>query len=647
MSTRCPVLVLFALLGAVPALAQTPTGGSWREEVRRLRDAPIVLPARGAAKQGRLAPLLAARRPTTALVESIVAESEPNDSVRTADSAALGDQATGVVNPAGDVDTWFVDLAAGQFFSADVDAAQNGSPLDATLQLIASDGTTSLAFNDDFDGFDSRISYRVLTSGRYYVVIRAFGATGGPGLTYAINFGKVICPVVGTEQEPNDSPGTAAPVAIGDSGSGEICPADDNPAGDVDYWAFTARAGTTIELDVDAEQLGLPVDPVIALYASDGTTRLAFNDNADGADSRLQYSIITTGTYYATVAEVVGSGGNPFPYVFHFRSITPGPGDPITVRAEGLGLPLGLAVGSTGDLFVGDVAGNRVVRASGQGVVTTFAAGIPAPFGLAFDAFGHLLVASVDGAVYRVTPQGQATRFITDAEIPFWIAVAPDGRIWLTDLSDRSLRRYSPTGQFEARFDAVAVGGSGPGPLAIGPSGEPYFSQGTEIWKLEDGQLRRVFTDASIIWAFAFDVAGNVYVPSPVAGRLKVFDAAGTTVADPFAVGPDAPQALAFGRDGTGATVARVFATDTRVGRVFEVNPAGVGHPGLPVGYVPSFTLDVATAGLLGAGGLSAADVQYLDALGNRNGRYDVGDLQAYLRMVGGLPAQRRPGSDR
>ncbi len=618
---RVSILVLLAVVGATPGLTQTPSHGSWRDAVRQLRTAP----------KARLT-----RR--SAHATSIVAESEPNNTVPTADSVAFGDQATGVVNPAGDVDTWFVDLTAGQFLSVDVDAAQVGSPLDPTLELIAPDGTTSLAFNDDFDGFDSRISYRVPQSGRYYVLIRAFGATGGPGLTYVINFGKVICPVVGTEQEPNDTPGTAAPVAIGDSGSGEICPHDDNPTGDVDYWAFTARAGTTIELDVDAAALGLFVDPVIALYASDGTTQLAFNDDQDGADSRLQYSIITTGTYYATVADAAGSG-NPFPYIFHFRSITPGPGDPITVRAEGLGRPLGLAVGSTGDLFAGDLTGNRIVRVSGQGVVTTFAPGIPSPFGLAFDAFGRLLVASGDGAVYRVTPQGQATRFITDAGAPFWIAVAPDGRIWLTDLSDRSLRRYSSTGQFEARFDAISVGGSGPGPLAIGPSGEPYFSQGAEIWKLTNGELRRVLGSAFIIWAFAFDVAGNIYAPAPVAGRIQLFDATGAIVADTFAIGPDAPQAVAFGRDATGATVARLFATDTRVGRVFEVNPAGVAHPGQPVGYVaPRVPLDVAAASLLGGGGLSAADLQYLDALGNHNGRYDVGDFEAYLRTVGGLP---------
>src|SRR5213594_899006 len=96
---RISILVLLAVVGATPGLAQTP----------------------------------------------IVDESEPNDNVRTADSVALGDQARGVVNPAGDVDTWFVDLPAGQFLSVDVDAAQVGSPLDATLELIAPDGSTSIS----------------------------------------------------------------------------------------------------------------------------------------------------------------------------------------------------------------------------------------------------------------------------------------------------------------------------------------------------------------------------------------------------------------------------------------------------------------------------------------------------------------------
>jgi len=619
---RIAILAVLVLVGATPLRAQTPRPGSWQDAVRRLRDAHVG----HAIRSVRVAASPAA----------IIAESEPNDSIRTADSIALGDQAVGVLNPARDVDVWFVDLTEGQLFSVDVDAQVLGSPLDAQLVLFAPDGRTVLAFNDDFDGFDSRISFRVPASGRYFVLISSFGQNGGsPQARYALNFGTVTCTAVGTEHEPNDSPGTATRVTIGDSGTGEICPVVERPAGDVDYWAITAQAGTTLDLAIDAASFGFVGDPILALYAPDGTTRLAFNNDFIGSDSRLQFSITTTGTYYATVANVLGFG-DPFRYTLLVRTIVPGPGDPITVRAENLGIPLGLAVGSTGDVFVSDVSGNRILRVSIAGAVTTFAAGIPSPVSVAFDASGQLLVTSLAGGVYRVTPQGQATRFITDGIFPFWIAVAPDGRIWITDLGNRSLRRYSATGQFETSFDAIGIGQSGPGPLAIGPSGEPYVSNGTEIWRLRNGRFERLLTDGSLIWAFAFDVAGNIYAPSPVAGTLKLFDSTGAVLADPFAVGPDAPQAVAFGRDGTGATLVRVFAIDPQVGRLFEVNPAAVRQRGLP-GYVtPPFSLDVAAAGLLGAGGLSAADVQYLDALGNHNGRYDVGDFRAYLRVLQG-----------
>ena len=626
--------IVAALVSTAPALlAQQPVAGSWSEQVRQLRRAhmPTVKTARR---------LTVSR--STASATSVLLESEPNNTVATADSAALGDQATGIVNPAGDVDVWFLDLTAGQFLSVDVDATEAGSALDPVIALFAPDGVTQIATNDDFDGLDSRISHHITESGRYFVAIRGFGNQGGPTATYAINFGLVTCAAVGTEEEPNDAPETATPIAIGATGFGEVCARDGFPIGDVDYWAFTAEAGTAIELDVDAEELGVFSDPFLAAFAGDGFTLIAFNDDEDGRDSRLQFSITTTGTYYAAVSTIADPGGNPFPYRLHVRLTAQGPGDPITVHSGKVGFPLGLAVGSTGDVFVGDVTGSRVLRVSGPDAVTTFADGIQSPLGLAFDAFGSLLVASGDGVVYRVTPQGQATPFITDAGIPFWIAVAPDGRIWLTDVSDRSLRRYSPTGRFETRFDLGSIGQFGPGPLAIGPSGEPYVSNGSEIWKLVNGQPQRVFGAAFVIWGFAFDVAGNIYAPAPAAGRITLFDPAGVMLADPFAVGPDAPQAVAFGRDGTGATVARLFATDPRVSRLLEVNPAGVAHPGLPGFIPPPFPTDVAVASLLGGAGLSAADRQYLDGLGNHNGRYDVGDLAAYLKLINDLLGRNR-----
>jgi len=183
---RIAILAVLVLVGATPLRAQTPRPGSWQDAVRRLRDAHVVHAIRG---------VRVAASPTT-----IIAESEPNDSIRTADSIALGDQAVGVLNPARYVDVWFVDLTEGQLFSVDVDAQVLGSPLDAQLVLFAPDGRTVLASNDDFDGFDSRISFRVPASGRYFVLISSFGQNGGsPQARYALNVGTVTCTALFTE----------------------------------------------------------------------------------------------------------------------------------------------------------------------------------------------------------------------------------------------------------------------------------------------------------------------------------------------------------------------------------------------------------------------------------------------------------------
>ncbi len=623
------LLALAMVSCPAPSLAQTHSSGSWPEEIERFRE------TRAASLP--LGPAPGVRTPSV----GTLVESEPNPVPSLADSAALGVDAVGSIDPESDLDTWYLDLPAGILLSVDVDAESLGSPLDPVIALVGPDSATVLAFDNDADGRDSRISFPIPESGRYFVAIRSVGHVGAPDFTYVIHFTSVGCAAVGSEREPDGTPGTASPLGTDGSGTGELCPGERNPAGDVDFWAFAARAGTTLELDIDATEPGPPGgvfvggDPFLELFASDGITRLAFNDDADGRDSRLQFSVVTTGTYYAAVSTRAEAGWNPLEYALHVRTVAAGPGDPVAVRAQGLSTPFGLAVGSTGDLFVGELTGNRVVRISGEGVVTTFAAGIQVPLGIAFDAFGYLLVVSQDGIVYRVDPSGRARPFITDAESPFWIAVARDGRIWITNVADGSLRRYGPTGRFEARFDAKGIGGLGPGPLSVGPGGDPFFSNGTEIWRLANGRIERVLGDTTLIRAFTFDVAGDTYAPTPATGRIVRFDAAGRSSSDPFAVGPDAPMAVAFGRDGAGATVARLFATDPNAGTVIELNPTGIPYPGLPAGRpTPLFAPGTAAGDLLGAGGLSDDDRRLLDALGNHNGRYDAGDLRAYLGAI-------------
>src|SRR5262249_21251585 len=155
-----------------------------------------------------------------------------------------------------------------------------------------------------------------------------------------------------SEREPNDTPAGANPLVLGTSVTGEICSHDNSTQGDVDFWTFTATAGSGVELDVDvADGDVVPVNARLDLFARGGVTPLVSNDDADGVDPRLQFVFRETGVYYARVSAAGWHGASPFRYTLHMRPVTPGPGDPVTVRADSLGFPFGMAVGPSGELY--------------------------------------------------------------------------------------------------------------------------------------------------------------------------------------------------------------------------------------------------------------------------------------------------------
>lgn len=696
------------------------------------------------------APPLLHTRPLTAL--AVTGEIEPNDTTVSANRISLGDQGTGVIDPQGDADFWIFTVQAGDLLDIDVDAWEFGSPLDATLELLAPDGQTFLAYNDDFDGLDSRIQYRVESGGDYYIVIRGLGG-GGSQYTYTINFQTMVCPD-DAEGEPNDTPGTAFASALGEQVEGHICPPYDAdyfvftatagtildidveaevqgsqldsylelygadgldllawdygydfpdarivyrvlqdgeyyvvirdqmgrggsdyhytlnfgtttcpnevaegepndtpawahgvilgeqvdaticPSNDADFYAFTATAGTVVELDVDASTLGSPLDATLQLYADGGTTFLAYNDDWDGLDSRIQYTLPAYGEYHVVIRDLGDRGGPDYFYTLKFGVIEPGPGDPVTTLAANIEVPIGLAAGPNGDLFVGDLFADRIVRITPNGSASTFAS-IPAPLGLAFDAFGDLLVASSDGDVYKVTSNGQVTTFLNDPLSPFWIAVAPDGGIWISDPYQGMLRSYDMTGRFVASFDVSDAGGFGPGPMAFAPDGALHFSVGSAIYKLTGGQPQLVLESEPTLWGFAFDVNGNLYVANPERGRMILYGPDGTLLEDPFAIQLTAPFVAAFGRNADGSTNARLFVSDTEASAVLELNPSGVRAAGWPLGFTASFSIDDAVTRLLNDTAMPESEMRYLDTLGNRNGRYDLGDFRALLIHMG------------
>ena len=96
--------------------------------------------------------------------------------------------------------------------------------------------------------------------------------------------------------EPNDTRGQATPLAYGTTlTDAEIC-----LQGDVDYYAFAGNAGAHVLADIDAQVIGSALNSYLSLYDSNGV-ELTQNDDHDGLDSRIEYTLPTDDIYYLLV----------------------------------------------------------------------------------------------------------------------------------------------------------------------------------------------------------------------------------------------------------------------------------------------------------------------------------------------------------
>jgi hypothetical protein len=256
----------------------------------------------------------------------------------------------------------------------DVEAARRGSPLDSSISVLDPAGR-ELARNEDGVGLDSLLFFTVPADGEYLLAIRDFRFRGGGEYTYRLTAGPIpyvesIFPFGGqrgrsvdvalsgrnldgttkltlalapraprsqeirvktprghsnlvpftisevneiVETEPNNEPdkaqGVTAPVVI----NGRI-----QEAGDVDRFRFRSEADQKLALDVAAARFGSRLDALLILTDTNGTV-LAQNDDAAGADARLDFDARKGGEYVVTVRDLTDRGGERFGYRLSIR----------------------------------------------------------------------------------------------------------------------------------------------------------------------------------------------------------------------------------------------------------------------------------------------------------------------------------------
>jgi len=152
------------------------------------------------------------------------------------------------------------------------------------MQQIVNAKRAGKALYDEKSAMNSSASYR-------WMNLMDFNLYGDPA-TRILGAGSACNDL----HEPNDTQEQATPLAYGDTLTDlDIC-----PQGDVDYYAFPGMAGERIVADINAQVIGAALDSYLSLHDSNGV-ELTSNDDYDGTDSHIEYTLPADGTYYLMV----------------------------------------------------------------------------------------------------------------------------------------------------------------------------------------------------------------------------------------------------------------------------------------------------------------------------------------------------------
>lgn len=297
-------------------------------------------------------------------------ELEPNNSTNEAQVIALPAGISGVIHEPAQTDWFRFQAGKGQRLIFDVQANRRGAPLDPSLVLFDARGNL-LARGEDDHGLDAFIEFTVPEDGEYWLQLRDFRHQGGADYKYHLVAGELPCldgvfpfgaqrgqtvevtlrgrNLAGAEKlrlkiapdaplgsqdlrahtpkgysnarpfeigetpefvetEPNDDANKANPVTLPVTINGRI-----GAAKDEDYFRFKVEAGQTFVFEVLAHRFGSPLDALLTLAKADGSV-LQRNDDAAGADARLEHRFDGTGDYLLWLRDLTGRGGEQFGY---------------------------------------------------------------------------------------------------------------------------------------------------------------------------------------------------------------------------------------------------------------------------------------------------------------------------------------------
>jgi sugar lactone lactonase YvrE len=257
------------------------------------------------------------------------------------------------------------------------------------------------------------------------------------------------------------------------------------------------------------------------------------------------------------------------------------------IPANGLSNPFGIAFNAQGELFVTD--GGELNRVTDEQEAVFFAV-VGDPGDLAIDQGGNFYVTAPNGRIiYKITPDGTRTDFVTFADVPYNLAMGPDGYLYVGVEAD--IMRVNPDDGSASLWMAGVAGA-----MAFDDAGNLYTQGDETTRKITPDKVVSVVTVLPTVrpqrqyTGIAVDEAGNLYVgealrqqasetdppwvPPVVADKVYQITPGGQV--STFATGLGGVWDLAFGPDGY------LYVTEHDFSGVSKIAPDGTVTPVVP-----------------------------------------------------------------
>jgi hypothetical protein len=365
-------------------------------------------------------------------------EKEPNDAFAAVKTAASAMNVTfnGVLEKAGDVDTYPLRVQKGKVVTLELHGYALGSPMDPAMRLL-NDRGVEIAGGHDTHNLDPRIQHTPAADGTLFVQVFAFAHP--PAADVALKGGASHVYRLTATDGPAKAPPADEPKALTIPALLNGCIAK---ARDEDAYTFTAKKGDDWLITVRAQALRSPLDATLRIEDADGKVLQQADDGEkENLDPTLRWKAAKDGSFKLVVADRFHHASADHAYELSVKPFTPSLSGALDTHgyelAAGKTVEVKLNVKASGT-FAGKIQARAVQLPAG---VTADAVDVPAKGGdvkLTLKAAPEAAASQAPFAVEIVTSAPDAVQTVLASyAIPFIeprgdLLIMTDTRPWLT-----------------------------------------------------------------------------------------------------------------------------------------------------------------------------------------------------------------------